>query len=92
MPHAGDPFPQRGGRPHCGGCGIVQFVGQPGGEGAQGEKTFTLIDDLAGVLVPEEHSFEKMHSHRKPFAHYSAELVGVENEEARRLRYPHDAE
>ena len=71
---AGDPVAQRG--VGADGCGrrVVQLVGEPGRQGAEGEQLLALPDDLLGVAHPEEEALEQVDRHREPLADRFAEV------------------
>ena len=54
VPHPGDPLAQRGGGPDRGRGRVVQLVGQPGRQRAEGQQPLPLADRLLGVLDAEE--------------------------------------
>ncbi len=88
VPHPGDPFPQRRGRPYRGGGRVVQLVGEPGGQRAQRQQPLPLTDRLLGGPHAEEQPLQHVYGHREPLPHQPRQRVRREHEEARRLTDP----
>jgi hypothetical protein len=86
VPHTGDAFPQRRGRPDGSSRRVVQLVREARGELPEREQPLALTDDGLGVAQPHEQALEQMHRQGEPLAQQLGELRGGELDEASVLR------
>ena len=72
--HAGHAVAQGvGGAARCGG-GVVELVGEPGRELAQGQQPFPFGDLGVGLAHPQQHPLQQVHRHRVPARELPCEL------------------
>ena len=79
--HRGEPVAQRGVGADRGGCRVVQLVGQPRRQRAEGQQLLALADDLLRVAHPEEQSLEQVDRHREPGAYGGSEVLGADQQQ-----------
>ena len=66
QPGRGQPLPQRRDRRHRGRGRVVQLVGEPGGERAEGGQPLALAEQVVGRPHPGHHALDEVYGHREP--------------------------
>ena len=83
VPHPRDAVAQGVGRASGRRGRVVELVGEPGGELAEGEQPLPLADHGVGVAQADEHALQQVHRHRVPLAERGHELLRPQGEERR---------